>query len=384
MARQPEHLAEQLRTLGRHLAALRQAAGLCQVDIARAVPCHRTTVSHAEAGSQLPDVYFWEIADRIVGANGALIARYNQLMKAKAAHLAEQQAERRARAQATALRLTAATSLDFEQIPHGVSEVYSEDQMCEQRGAHPSHEVPFDPMKRRTLLRWGLGVTAGSSLGRVPGGQLDDGHQFTPWAMSEATPGLGIDPIEHLQQMKKVLMDNDNIFGANSVILSAREQIGNLQQLRQSYRGASRKKLLQVQTQFGDLCGWLYQDSGDYRAAAYWSGRALEWAHMCEDQDAVAFILARRSQLAGDVEDGAEALDAAEAALRLAPQDASRIRAVAMTYAAHGHALRRDATSSERSYAMAQGLAGRLKPDTASPWAQLFDHSYIEVQRARS
>lgn len=179
-------------------------------------------------------------------------------------------------------------------------------------------------------------------------------------------------------------MDNDNIFGANSVILSAREQIGNLQQLRQSYRGASRKKILQVQAQFGDLCGWLYQDSGDYRAAAYWSGRALEWAHMCEDQGAVAFILARRSQLAGDVEDGAEALDAAEATLKLAPQDASRIRAVAMTYAVHGHALRRDTTNCERSYAMTQGLAGRLKPDPASPWALFFDHSYIEVQRARS
>lgn len=184
MARQPEHLAEQLRTLGRYLAALRQAAGFCQADIARAVPCHRTTVSHAEAGSQLPDVYF----------------------------------------------------------------------------------------KRRTLLRWGLGVTASSSLGGVPGGQLVDGCQFTPRAMSEATPSLGIDPIEHLQQMKKVLMDNDNIFGANSVILSVREQIGNLQQLRQGYQGASRKKILQVQAQFGDLCGWLYQDSGDYRAAAYWSG----------------------------------------------------------------------------------------------------------------
>ncbi|MGH3767074.1 MAG: hypothetical protein ACRDTX_18285 [Pseudonocardiaceae bacterium] len=202
--------------------------------------------------------------------------------------------------------------------------------------------------------------------------------------MSEATPGLDVDPIKHLQQMKKALMDNDNIFGANSVIPSVREQIGNLQQLRQSYRGANRKKLLQVQTQFGDLCGWLYQDSGDYRAAAYWSGRALEWAHMCEDRDAVAFILARRSQLAGDMGDGEEALDAAGAALRLAPREAVRIRAVAMTYAAHGHALRCDATNCQRTYDVAQSLTEQLKPDPASPWALFFDHSYIEVRRARS
>ncbi|MGQ0775742.1 MAG: helix-turn-helix domain-containing protein [Pseudonocardiales bacterium] len=102
MARQPQHLAEQQRTLGRYLAALREAAGLYQGDIARAVPCHRTTVTHAEAGSQLPDAYFWEIADRIVGANGALIGSYDELIQAKEAYLAEQKAKQRARAQATA------------------------------------------------------------------------------------------------------------------------------------------------------------------------------------------------------------------------------------------------------------------------------------------
>jgi tetratricopeptide (TPR) repeat protein len=369
MARQPDHLADQQRTLGRYLAALRQAAGLYQADIARVAPCHRTTVTHAEAGSQLPDVYFWEIADRIVGANGALLAGYDQLLHAKAAHLAEQQAKRRARAQITAQQLTAAPSL--------ASAGQTPDRFC---------EVPFDPMKRRTLLHWGLGVTTGSALGRVPNSQPDvaAGNSFAPRTVSPATPGLDTDPVEHLQQMKNVLMDNDNVFGPNSVILSVQEQIGNLQQLRQSYRGAHRQKLLQVQAQFADLCGWLYQDSGNYRAAVYWSGRALEWAHMCGDHDAIAFILARRSQLAGDMEDPAEALDAAEAALNMASQDAVQIAAVAMTYAAHGHTLRRDKKSCERSYVMAQDLAGRLEADPASPWALFLDHSYIEVRRARS
>lgn len=387
MARQPDHLADQQRTLGRYLAALRQAAGLYQADIARVVPCHRTTVAHAEAGSQLPDVYFWEIADRIVGANGALLASYDQLLHAKAAHLAEQQAKRRARAQITAQQLTAAPSLaSAGQTPDRFCEVHADDHIYAQRSVHASQEVPFDPMKRRTLLHWGLGVTTGSALGRVPNSQPDvaAGNSFAPRTVFQATPGLDTDPVEHLQQMKNALMDNDNVFGPNSVILSVQEQIGNLQQLRQSYRGANREKLLQVQAQFADLCGWLYQDSGNYRAAVYWSGRALEWAHMCGDHDAIAFILARRSQLAGDMEDPAEALDAAEAALNMASQGTVRIAAVAMTYAAHGHARRRDKKSCDRSYAMAQDLAGRLEADPASPWALFLDHSYIEVRRARS
>jgi DNA-binding XRE family transcriptional regulator len=108
VARQPDHLVDLQRRLGRYFAALREAAGLCQADIARAVPCHRTTVTHAEAGSQLPASDFWETADRLVGANGTLIARYDELIQAKAAHLAEQQAKRRARAQVTVQELATA------------------------------------------------------------------------------------------------------------------------------------------------------------------------------------------------------------------------------------------------------------------------------------
>jgi hypothetical protein len=222
-------------------------------------------------------------------------------------------------------------------------------------------------MRRRTLLQWSLGVTTGGTLGTTASGQpgIADGRPFAPRTVSEATPALDIDPVEHFQQMKKALVDNDNTFGANSVILSAQEQISTIQPLRQSCRGADRKKLLQVQTQFADLCGWLYQDSGDYRAAAYWSGRALEWSHMCDDRDAIAHILARKSHLTLDMRDPAEALDAAEAALNMAPRVSGRVVAIAMTFAAHGHALRRDRTNCERSYAMAQDLLGRLEMDPA-------------------
>ncbi|MGH3846369.1 MAG: helix-turn-helix domain-containing protein, partial [Pseudonocardiaceae bacterium] len=116
MARQPGYLVEQQRTLGRYLAALRESAGLYQADIAGAVPCHRTTVTHAEAGSQLPDATFWEIADRVVGAKGALIASYDQLIQAKSDHLAQQQATRRARAQATVQQLTRGPSVRPDRV----------------------------------------------------------------------------------------------------------------------------------------------------------------------------------------------------------------------------------------------------------------------------
>lgn len=96
MARQPPELAELQRALGRHMATLREAAGLYQTDIARAVPCHRTTVTHAEAGSQLPNADFWETADRVVGANGALIAQYDAFIQVREAHKTNKRVARRA------------------------------------------------------------------------------------------------------------------------------------------------------------------------------------------------------------------------------------------------------------------------------------------------
>lgn len=110
MARQPPELAEQQRLLGRHLATLREAAGLYQTDIARAVPCHRTTVTHAEAGSQLPDAGFWETADKVVGAKGTLIAQYDALIQARETHKADQRAARRARANAELAKLASSNS----------------------------------------------------------------------------------------------------------------------------------------------------------------------------------------------------------------------------------------------------------------------------------
>lgn len=111
MARQPPELAEQQRLLGQYLAALRKAAGLYQTDIARAVPCHRTNVAHAEAGSQLPDSHFWETADRVVDAKGVLIGRYDAFIQAKQAHAADLQVQRRAKAQAAVQQLRAPSPL---------------------------------------------------------------------------------------------------------------------------------------------------------------------------------------------------------------------------------------------------------------------------------
>ncbi|GAA0275875.1 hypothetical protein GCM10010302_11850 [Streptomyces polychromogenes] len=104
---------------------------------------------------------------------------------------------------------------------------------------------------------------------------------------------------------------------------------------------------------------------------------------MAGDDELTTYILARRSQLAGDMNDPIEAVDVAEAAEdRAAPR--SRLAAVAATYGAHGHALRNDPLSAQRAYEHALELHAGMDPDPRSPWGVWLDVAYIDVQRAHS
>ncbi|MBF6046389.1 helix-turn-helix domain-containing protein [Streptomyces sp. NRRL B-1677] len=190
-------------------------------------------------------------------------------------------------------------------------------------------------------------------------------------------------PIEHLQAIRRTLIDADNLFGPRALIPKVQEQINAITALRDGKRGADRRRLLQVQTQFAELAGWFHQDAGDHRAAQYWTDRALQWSHMAGDPDLTVYILARKSQLAGDMRDPVEAVDVAEAAEETA-QPRTRLAAVAATYAAHGHALRGDEAEAMRAYDHARDLLHTADPDPESNWGVWLDDAYIDVQRARS
>jgi transcriptional regulator with XRE-family HTH domain len=199
VARRPEFLTEQQRALGRYLRALREAAGLYQADIARAVPCDRTTVTHAEAGSQLPASDFWEKADRLVGAKGALLARYDELVGARTAYLAEQQAKRRARAQATVEQLTADRSLRPEQACRGGSD-----------DGLPAAPTGDYARQRRKTLKLGLAVAVTPEiLSRVLADAADEAVEFTQ-AVGLSAVGQGT--LEHLEL---VISDLNQVYSKN-------------------------------------------------------------------------------------------------------------------------------------------------------------------------
>jgi DNA-binding transcriptional regulator YhcF (GntR family) len=82
-------LAEATRALSAGLAAARRAAGLTQVELARLAGVSVTTIGHAETGRTWQSRRFWERADAVLCASGALLRLHDAYRAAGSAHQEE-------------------------------------------------------------------------------------------------------------------------------------------------------------------------------------------------------------------------------------------------------------------------------------------------------
>jgi tetratricopeptide (TPR) repeat protein len=232
-------------------------------------------------------------------------------------------------------------------------------------------------INRRTFLSGGLGATALAAISAA-----NPGPSGAPAATLRTAAAAEMNPIETLRQLRRALIDADNLLGAGAVLPAVHGQIQVIRQLRADRRGADRQALLTLQAQYAEFAGWLHQDARDFHVAGYWLDRALEWSHAAADREMATYVMARKSQLAGDMRDPTNAIDLAGAAGSMA-RKASRLRATAATYGAHGYALAGQRTACLRAIDGAREMAGRLDTDPASPWATWLDGAYVDVQRGR-
>ncbi|MGH3931462.1 MAG: helix-turn-helix domain-containing protein [Pseudonocardiaceae bacterium] len=236
--------------------------------------------------------------------------------------------------------------------------------------------VIFVSVPRRVFLH-GLG-SAAVGLTTTSGIVTPDTHHLAPLPAID-----GVHPIEHFQQLRQVLIENDRLFGPQRVIPVVREQIAIIQRLRSNCRGADQRELVRVQAQYSEFCGWLYQDAGEHHLAESWTDRALTLSHLAADQALTARILVRNADLACDSRMFVDAIGASEQALRMASPH-SRIAAVAPTYAGHGYALCGDRMAMERAYDQARELLDTSDDDPGSPPGPWFDQNWITLRRAQS
>jgi tetratricopeptide (TPR) repeat protein len=245
--------------------------------------------------------------------------------------------------------------------------------------------MTLPPIPRRDFLRK-LTALFGPPLLLPAVPDLDALLGVLPWKALPQGAALvapdDVHPVEHLRQLRALLVESDNLFGPAAVIPAVEAHIQTIQHLREGRGGADDRALLQMRAQFAEFAGWLHQDAGQWQTAQYWLDRALEWSHAVTDVPMTTYILARKSQLAGDMGDSASAVDLAGAAAIMAPPH-SRLRAVAPTYAAHGYALAGEAADSLRALDDARAVVEHLDEAPPSQWAPWLDHAYIDVQRGR-
>jgi tetratricopeptide (TPR) repeat protein len=215
-------------------------------------------------------------------------------------------------------------------------------------------------------------------------GSVAVGLATTPAAASphRVTLPADVNPVEHFQHLRQVLIENDNLFGPRQVIPVVREQITIIQQLRSSWRGVDQRELLRVQAQYSELCGWLYQDAGEHQLAESWIDRAFGLSHMAGDQDLTVFLLTCKAHLAGDMRVAADTIGAGEHALHTAPPR-SRLAVIAASRAAHGYALSGDYAATERAHDHARELLNTVDDDPDSPYGSWLNDRWLALGEAQ-
>ncbi len=129
----------------------------------------------------------------------------------------------------------------------------------------------------------------------------------------------------------------DKMLGPRRLIGPVLAQIDVLDELRRGARPPYADPLLRILARYGEMAGWLLQDSGALEAAANWSRQAGEWAHCAGDVNMAAYMLIRQANIAALADDHAGVVQLAAAARRIPGPVDPKLIALALQQQARGH-----------------------------------------------
>ncbi|MFF4221936.1 hypothetical protein ACFYZH_03605 [Streptomyces abikoensis] len=176
--------------------------------------------------------------------------------------------------------------------------------------------------------------------------------------------------------------DGANYFGARHSIPAVIEHARTINRLLETVTGSQRDELLRTGCKVAEFIGWLHQDLGDFKAAAYWSDRSMEWAQEAADDHMQAYILFRKSNQATARASAGTAVGLARAAQRL-PSLTPRLTALAAQQEAQAYALQQNPRAALAKFDEARSLVAEAEAvDEASVDTSYCTPTYIEIQRA--
>lgn len=338
-------IAEARRTLGRQLAELRRAAGYSQHQFAPLTHYTRSTIANVEVGRQHAPRTFWQLCDDVLSASGTLISGYDHLHALIRQH--------------------------HEQIAHALrqeSEEHAGIGDYPQQGDLSRYEVPFDPMRRRTLVTWGLATTTAGGLGLASVGAVD------------------VADIARLQRTETRLHRLGHRHGGDSLWQSAMASAdeGYLMLERSSYGPSLGDQLLRA-TGGLELCaGFLAFDARQHHAAQACYTGALALARQLGDPEVETRALCGLARVSYVLDRPREGRRLATAAEQVAASQGGSPRLAVLSHLRHAVAssLMADTRGTERAITQARKALDRDRDEPVEEWSVFLTQFEIDAAEA--
>lgn len=324
-------IAEARRTLGRQLAELRRAAGYSQQEFAPLTHYGRSTIANVEVGRQHAPRTFWQLCDDVLSASGTLSGGYDHLQTIIRQH--------------------------HEEVARALREK-SEDRTCPgdyHEGDVARREVPFDPMRRRTLVTWGLATTAAGGLGLASVG------------------AVGAADVGRLQRAEARLQRLANRHGGESLwqAASVSADEGHLMLEQGSYGTRVGKQLLMATGRLQVCAGWLAFDAGQHHAARVSYTDALALSRQVSDPEVETRALAGLARESYVLDRPREAQRLAAAAEHIAASTGGSPRLAVVPQLRHAMAssLMADSRGADQAITRARKALDRDHHEPSEEWS---------------
>ncbi|MGH4021211.1 MAG: helix-turn-helix domain-containing protein [Pseudonocardiaceae bacterium] len=360
MSLEPPELAALKRALGRQLAAVREAAEIGQQQVAHKTGYSRSSVAHAEAGRQLLTRDFWQTADELLRADGALLVGYERVQAAKQEHerLSREAELAKAYAAARALRATAAqhpfqdasrlivpsgqegqepveglallagvelaegfaTPLDYLTFLGSAARVVpgeQGDRICDQLTKFLRQWA--GTMNRRELFQlFGWAATTIAASPAMSGLDEEEQERLARAIISPSRVDARI--IEHLATILRECKQQDDILGPRAVLHTVLTQRQLARHLLTECPAPPRPRLLAVYSGMSSSAGDYFFDLNDLDSAQYYYDRARAAAHDARNTELSIYALCSMSYAASSHGKAHAGIDLAAAAQNLATQ----------------------------------------------------------------
>ncbi|MFJ9679492.1 helix-turn-helix domain-containing protein [Streptomyces sp. NPDC101194] len=300
---------------GEELRKRRLEAGLSLTALSGAVHYSKAQLSKVERGIKAPSRDLVRLCDTALGADGALIALSPQ----------------------------AAPDAPSEPAP---GHVYEEDWIMQLSPDGPNR---FQPVGRRKVMGAGVAsLMTWRSEGTGP-----------------ASPASGAGMLEASRSLFTHYRRLGQTVEPGLLLPALIAQTHTLRELSTQTDTGTRRQLLALGSRYAEYVGWLVQETGDERAALWWTQRAVDLAAAGGDQALAGYALVRRALVTMYRDDAEQTI-----ALARRAQNGTlpaRIRGLAAQREAQGHALAGDLPACLRALERARTLLARQDDGSGEP-----------------